>query len=164
MASPITGVSMVCSNFCSSTDPRKHQSSASQALLWGIHRWPANSPHKGPVTRKCFHLMMSLCEIYACSRPFHLRPAAVSFEQIEAKIRKKRSILLRTFASMKMILILINIIPLKFAPKGLIYNNSLLVQVKCWFRTDNKLLIGPLIYWLKVWNYINCFRVWWYFR
>ena len=23
------------------------------------YRWPANSPHKGPVTRKCFHLMTS---------------------------------------------------------------------------------------------------------
>ena len=25
----------------------------------GIHRWPVNSPHKWPVTRKCFHLMTS---------------------------------------------------------------------------------------------------------
>ena len=24
-----------------------------------IHRWPVNSPHKGTVTRKCFHLMTS---------------------------------------------------------------------------------------------------------
>ena len=24
-----------------------------------IHRWPVNSTHKGPVTRKCFHLMTS---------------------------------------------------------------------------------------------------------
>ena len=22
--------------------------------MWGIHRWPLNSPHKGPVTRKTF--------------------------------------------------------------------------------------------------------------
>ena len=33
---------------------RKHQSSASQAFVRGIHRWPVNSPHKGPVTRKMF--------------------------------------------------------------------------------------------------------------
>ena len=33
---------------------RKHQNSASQALVRGIRRWPANSPHKGPVTRKMF--------------------------------------------------------------------------------------------------------------
>ena len=31
---------------------RKHQSSASLAFVRGIHRWPVNSPHKGPVTRK----------------------------------------------------------------------------------------------------------------
>ena len=33
---------------------KKHQSSASLAIVWGIHRWPRNSPHKGPVTRKMF--------------------------------------------------------------------------------------------------------------
>ena len=24
------------------------------AVVWGIHWWPVNSPHKGPVTRKMF--------------------------------------------------------------------------------------------------------------
>ena len=38
---------------------RKHQSSASLAIVGGIHRWPVDSPHKGPVTRKCFHFMTS---------------------------------------------------------------------------------------------------------
>ena len=33
---------------------RKHQSSASLACVWGIHRGPVNSPHKWPVTRKMF--------------------------------------------------------------------------------------------------------------
>ena len=36
---------------------KNHQSSASPAFVRGIHRWPVNSPHKGPVTRKSFHLM-----------------------------------------------------------------------------------------------------------
>ena len=31
---------------------KKHQSFASLAYVRGIHRWPMNSPHKGPVTRK----------------------------------------------------------------------------------------------------------------
>ena len=31
-----------------------YQSSASLAFVRGIHRWPTNSPHKGPVTRKMF--------------------------------------------------------------------------------------------------------------
>ena len=61
MASLITCVSMVCSTVCSGPDQRKHQSSMSLAFVRGIHRWPVNSTHKGPVTRKCFHLMTSLC-------------------------------------------------------------------------------------------------------
>ena len=32
----------------------KHQSSVPLAFVMGIHRWPVNSPHKGPVTRKMF--------------------------------------------------------------------------------------------------------------
>ena len=35
-------------------DKRKHQSSASLAFVWGIHRSPVNSPHKWPVRRKMF--------------------------------------------------------------------------------------------------------------
>ena len=31
---------------------KKHRSSASLAFVWGIQRWPVNSPQKGPVTRK----------------------------------------------------------------------------------------------------------------
>ena len=31
---------------------KEHQSSASLAFVWGIHWWPVNSTHKGPVTRK----------------------------------------------------------------------------------------------------------------
>ena len=45
----ITGVSMVYS-----TDQRKYQSSPSLAFMRGIHRWPVNSPHKGPVMWKIF--------------------------------------------------------------------------------------------------------------
>ena len=33
---------------------KKHQSSASLYFVRGIHRWPVNSPHKRPVTRKMF--------------------------------------------------------------------------------------------------------------
>ena len=38
----------------SGADQRKYQSSASLAFVRGIHRWPVNSPHKGPVTRNMF--------------------------------------------------------------------------------------------------------------
>ena len=60
ISSQITEVSIVYSTVCSGVHRRKHQSSASLAFLRRIQRWPVNSPLKGPVTRKCFHLMRSL--------------------------------------------------------------------------------------------------------
>ena len=54
LTSQITSVSIVCSTIHSATDQRKHQSSSSLAFVQGIHRWPVNSPHKRPVTRKMF--------------------------------------------------------------------------------------------------------------
>ena len=54
MASQITSLTIVHSIVYSDADERKHQSSASLVFVWGINRWPVNSPHKGPVTRKMF--------------------------------------------------------------------------------------------------------------
>ena len=54
IASQITSLTIVYSIVYSDADQRKHQSSASLAFVWGIHRWPVNSPHKWPVTRKMF--------------------------------------------------------------------------------------------------------------
>ena len=54
MASQMTSLTIVCSTVYSGADQRKHQSSVSLAFVRGIHRWPMNSPHKGPVTRKIF--------------------------------------------------------------------------------------------------------------
>ena len=45
---------VVYSIIYSGADQRKHQSSTSLDFVWGIHRWPVNSPHKGPVTQKMF--------------------------------------------------------------------------------------------------------------
>ena len=42
--------------FIQGTDKRKHQSSTSLAFVRGIHRGPANSLHKWPVTWKMFPL------------------------------------------------------------------------------------------------------------
>ena len=52
LASQITSLTIVYSTVYSHTDQRKHQSSASLAFGWGIHRGPVNSPHQWPVTRK----------------------------------------------------------------------------------------------------------------
>ena len=71
MASQITGVSIVCTTVCSGTDQRNHQSSASLAFARGIHRWPVDSPHKGPVTRIFFpfdHVIMT------CNKTIKLNP------------------------------------------------------------------------------------------
>ena len=61
MASQITSLTIVYSTVHSGVDQRKHQTSASLTFVRGIHWSPVNSPHKGPVTRKCFHLMTSSC-------------------------------------------------------------------------------------------------------
>ena len=55
MASQVTSLTIDCSTLYLGADLRKHQSSAaSLAFVRGIHRWPVNSPHKGPVKRKMF--------------------------------------------------------------------------------------------------------------
>ena len=54
IASQITSLTIVYSTVYSGADQNKHQSSASLAFVWGIHRRPVNSPHKWPVTRKMF--------------------------------------------------------------------------------------------------------------
>ena len=54
IASQTTSLSIVYSTVNSDADQRKHKSSMSLAFVWGIHRWPVNSPHKGPVTRQMF--------------------------------------------------------------------------------------------------------------
>ena len=54
IASQITSLTIVYSTVYSDEDQRNYQSSASLAFVRGIHRWPVNSPHKWPVTRKMF--------------------------------------------------------------------------------------------------------------
>ena len=61
MAFQITSLFIVYSTAGSGTDERKHQSSASPSSVRRIHRWPINSPHKSPVTRKCLYFLTSSC-------------------------------------------------------------------------------------------------------
>ena len=63
LASQITWLTIVYSTVYPGADQRKHQSSASLPFVRGTHRWPMNSPHKGPVTRKCFHFVDVIMEI-----------------------------------------------------------------------------------------------------
>ena len=52
LAYQITSLTVVYSIVYSGVNQRKHQSSASLAFVWEIHRGPVNFPHKWPVTRK----------------------------------------------------------------------------------------------------------------
>ena len=67
IASQITSLTIVFSTVYSDADQRKHQSSASLAFVWRIHRGPVNFPHKWPVTRKMFPfddvIMRNLMEV-----------------------------------------------------------------------------------------------------
>ena len=67
MASQITSLTIVYSIIYSCADQRKHQTSASLAFVRGIHRWPVNFPHKGPVTRKMFPFDDVIMFVDSCS-------------------------------------------------------------------------------------------------
>ena len=67
MASQITSLTSVYSTVYSDVDQRKHQSSASLAFVWGIHRGPVNSPHKCPVTGKMFPFDDAIMYLTVCS-------------------------------------------------------------------------------------------------
>ena len=81
MASQITSLTIVYSIVYSGADQRKHQSSASLAVVRGIHRWPVNSPHKGPLTRKMFPFDVDLIYRITCipSIQCYLSDSAVCF-------------------------------------------------------------------------------------
>ena len=73
MASQITSLASVYSIVYSGSDQREHQSSASLAFVWGIHRCPLNSQHKWPVTRKIFPfddviMIYFLIDMHYCRR------------------------------------------------------------------------------------------------
>ena len=63
MASQITSLTVVYSTVYSDADQIKHQSSASLAFVWGIHRDRWIPRTKCQLRGKCFHLMTSSCPI-----------------------------------------------------------------------------------------------------
>ena len=75
IASQVTSLTIVYSAVYPGADQSKHQSSASLAFVWGIHRRSVNSPHKWPVTRKllpfddvimCFEMLHAAWQLYWC--------------------------------------------------------------------------------------------------
>ena len=69
MAFQITSVTIVYWTVYSGAAQRKHRSSASLVFVRGNHRWPVNSPHKGPVTRETFPFddVIMRVFVYFCS-------------------------------------------------------------------------------------------------
>ena len=62
--SQITSLTVAYSNVYSDADQRKHQSYASLAFVWGIHRDRWIPRTKGQLRGKCFHLMTSSWYIF----------------------------------------------------------------------------------------------------
>ena len=96
LASQITGLTIVYSTVYSVADPRKHQSSASLVFVRGIHRWPVNSPRKGPVTRNMFPfddvIMWATIYIYAHCYIMDLqwyfwRPLVFTYRWLSARLQ-----------------------------------------------------------------------------
>ena len=61
IAYQITSLTIVYSTVYSDANQRKHQSSASLAFVWGIHRGPGSSRTNGLLRGNCFHFMASPC-------------------------------------------------------------------------------------------------------
>ena len=61
IASQITSLTVVYSTIYSDADQRKHQSFASLAFVWGIHRDRWIPRTKVQLGGKCFHFMTSSC-------------------------------------------------------------------------------------------------------
>ena len=63
VASQITSLTIVYTTVYSDPDQSKHQSSASLAFVWGIHRDRWIPRTKVQLRGKCFHLMTSSCSL-----------------------------------------------------------------------------------------------------
>ena len=73
IASQITSLTIVYSIVYSDADQRKHQSSASLAFVWGIHRDRWIPRTWGRLRGKCFHLMTSSWMMFIQPTLHHLR-------------------------------------------------------------------------------------------
>ena len=60
----VTSVSIVYSTICWGADKKHTKAPRALAFVREIHRWPVDSPHKGPVMRKMFPLNVVFMIIY----------------------------------------------------------------------------------------------------
>ena len=154
MVSQITGVSIAYSTVCSGAD----KSSVSLAFVGGIRRWPANSPHKGPVTRTMFPFDDVIIPRNSLTRKvFHLRQQSRDARIVlwEQKPRHKIPFLakcydssgkhftdtLRTFLPQKT-----NVIALSWTLTGLFWNDWFVQSFRwenCIYLAMMSIMINP---------------------
>ena len=89
MTSQIPSLTIVYSTVYSDADQEKHQSSASLAFVWGIQRWPVNSLHKKPVTRKMFpfHYVIMIFMFWVMWSAYHINSAYCTNSSYEIALR-----------------------------------------------------------------------------
>ena len=163
VASQITSLTIVYSTVYSDADQRKHQSSASQAFVPGIHRRPVNSSQKWPVTRRMFpfddviickvrrllsHIIDEIYDLAPHLREFTAwtNKSPLGFNTLRARQNGRHfpnDIFEHIFLD-ENVWILIKI-SLKFVPYGPTYNNPALVQIMALCRLDDKPLCEPMI-------------------
>ena len=132
IASQITSLMIVYSTFYSDADQSKHQSSASLAFVWGIHRDRWIPRTKGQLRGKCFHLMTSSWYSQTLFYIFWLLFPGAKWPPF------RRRCFRMLFHELK-VFYLIDI-SLKFVPKGPIGKTPVLVQIMAWCRIGDKSL------------------------
>ena len=152
MPSQIISVSTVNSTVCSGRDQRKHQSSTSVALVRGIHRWPMDSPHRGPIMRKVFpfnDIIMSLHHYAVLLQSAELPQLELHLQWTQQPTSHFSSLppLDKMATSLADIFKCIFLngndripirISMRFVPRSPIDNKPVLVQVMAWRRTGDK--------------------------
>ena len=149
IASQITSLTIVYSTVYSDADQRKHQSSASLAFVWGIHRGPVNSPHKWPVTRKIFpfdDVIMSNSIRQSICHSSHLSLGANTVNASTSVTIPRVNIAALSRGSVQ---IDRSELGINYANTSLLLSHMLAEGHIGLFLADNKvvLLIGPLWYW-----------------
>ena len=154
VASEITSVSIVCSTVGSGADQRNHQTSASLAFVRRIHRWPVNSRHKRPVTRKkcpfddvmsTFSLPSSLITLHYSQWPTKFREISRLLDSYYIEAETKWPCKWHLWIDFLWTLSYIVPTSLNFVPGGPIDKNTAVVQIMAWRRTGDKPLSEPMM-------------------
>ena len=161
IASQITSLTIVYLIIHSGADQREHHSSVLLGFVQGIHRWPVNSPHKWPVTRKMFPfddvimcawfvvIIISSCGFTGCINPYfsgllHWNWGNLNTLRLRQDGRHFADNIFTCIFFNENCCILIKF-SLKYVQNGPIDNNPALVQLMAWRRLGDKPLSEPMM-------------------